>query len=179
MLRNFIEKLALPGFVAAIAAGAALAAAGDPAPKLVGAETPVTTLEAEEVQTHAETLFRQADLDKNGDLDRDEFAALSIVVAELSRLNGFVAILDGDSRSAAPIAPAPSLTIADRIRIDAVAAREHAIAAGADARLDLAEYVGLELNRFAAADRNRNGVLKAGELFAYTHETARIPSLNG
>ncbi|MEM6415192.1 MAG: hypothetical protein AAF720_11130 [Pseudomonadota bacterium] len=173
MLRKFVERLALPSVIAIIAAGAALATVGEP----LDSDSPVAvtqSFDAEQIRTHAEKVFRQADLNSDGDLNVDEFATLSVVIAELSRLNGYVSILNDGEGAIAPIQKQPLLTKGDRIFIEALSAKERALAAGLDNRLDVNEFIDFELNRFLVADFNRNGILKNAEVIAYANQAARI-----
>ena len=174
MARNLIEKLAIPGVAAACVAGAALAATG-PAPAYGDA---LARIDAETAGANAAYVFERADLDGSGDLDAREYAALSIVTAELARLNGFISVVEGDGapRTAAlPEGAARAMSPAERARVEAVAAREYHEVAGADGAVSKAAFVEAEMERFAAADRNRNGALRGAELDRFVQLTARLP----
>ncbi len=130
---------------------------------------PVAQLTAEEARAHAGATFARADLDASGSLDADEYVSLVLVTAELSRLNGFVALAaDGrDEVVSLPIAAPKALGVGERARIEAVARGEFYALAGSDSLLSAAEHAAEQARRFSAADRNRNGVLTRGELFSF------------
>ena len=147
---------------------------GDPGQAAYGAA--VAVLSAEEARAHASASFARADLDASGALDADEYVSLAIVTAELSRLNGFIA-LSGHGRDdvvALPIEAAGAISIAERVRVEAVTRGEFYVAAGADALLSGEEYAAAQSARFAAADRNSNGHLARGELVAFAAGEAHL-----
>ncbi|MEQ1929843.1 MAG: hypothetical protein ABL957_04820 [Parvularculaceae bacterium] len=128
----------------------------------------------EEARAHADATFARADLDRSQSLEADEYVALEIVTAELSRLNGFIALAP-DSRGdvvALPIRKLAALTGGERARVEAVARGEFYAAAGSDALLSLGEYAGERSARFSAADRNGNGRLAHGELSSFAAREA-------
>ncbi|MEL7487767.1 MAG: hypothetical protein AAGJ87_11200, partial [Pseudomonadota bacterium] len=129
----------------------------------------LTTLDYETVEENAEATFEQADLDDSGALDADEFAALSIVTAELSMLNGFLSYKtdDGLQTVALPVAAPHVVSRHDKTRLDAVARRAFYRAAGEDAALSAEEFVGLKTAAFHDADNNGNGRLSRSELDAF------------
>ncbi|MEM9169963.1 MAG: hypothetical protein AAGC56_09940 [Pseudomonadota bacterium] len=152
-----------------IGVGGALAAG-------VGLETangygePLTTLHRATYTDHAARAFARADADADGVLSADEFAADAIVDAELSRLNGFVAIDFGPTANPIPTprrAPA-RLGPGERGSIEAAARRAFVAVAGADGAVDRSEYVAARLQAFDRADRNDNGRLASGELDAFS-----------
>ena len=168
-------KSAAAGILTAGAAAAALAIGA------AGAQTPdedatLTRLEAADYAAHAGKLFQRADIDKNGVLDAREYHALAIVTAELSRLNRAVMVDVEDSPQMITLdydGPA-SLSQGERARIDAVSARAFFNAAGADNLMSADEFVALELERFADADRNDNGVLTRSELTRLAARNAHL-----
>lgn len=174
MIRDLTAAFAAPA-VALFAIGAALAAGAKPSPYAYG--DALSTLSKNEARIHAETVFARADLDRNGVLDADEYASLAIVTAELARLNGFYAIeTGGDAANVVPLpVSAPSaLSFGERARVEAVARAEFYALAGADGALTLDGYVAALSERFAEADRNRNGALAREELAAFAAREARL-----
>ena len=175
-----LAKFALPGVAAAVFAGAALAAQGDERAPDAAAEAAydqaIEKLEAGDAASHAAGLFAQADLNRDAVLDAVEYEALAIVTAELARLNGFVPILIADGVSTASLAEAPgkALTNAERARVEAIAARDFYLAAGADDQIVEAEFVAETMERFESADRNRNGVLGEREISVFAAASARL-----
>lgn len=136
----------------------------------------VSRLTADEARAHAGATFARADLDRSGALNADEYAALTTVTAELSRLNGFIA-LAADGRNeivALPIKAPMALAGGERARVEAVARADFHAAAGADGHITRSEFASEQAARFAAADRNRNGALAKGELAAFAARAASI-----
>lgn len=134
----------------------------------------VKALTEDAVAAHASTIFHRADRDQNGFLDADEYASLSIVAAELARLNGFVVIESDDGPATLTLAstgPA-ALSRAEHIRIDAVARSAFYTSAGEDGRMSESEYLSAQRASFDAADFNANGVLRRGELEAFAQRQA-------
>ncbi|MFN0022797.1 MAG: hypothetical protein ACKVS5_02755 [Parvularculaceae bacterium] len=165
----------LPAFAAAVAAGAGLvrAAAVEP-PAAYG--VPAVQVEAATLAETAARVFSRADLDNDGAVSPEEYTTLSVVTAELARLNGFVAIeYQGGLRTAA-LPRAAAWTPAERARVQSAAARDYALIAGDDERLTLPEFVDAELEALAAADRDRNGVLTGTELSTFAAIQAKLSS---
>ena len=163
--------------VAALAAAAGLAyKAADETALAPAYGDSVRTLSADAVATHAALVFQRADRDQDGALDADEYASLSVVSAELARLNGFVVIEGEEGPATVAIASgAPSaLSHAEYIRIDAVARSAFYLHAGDDGRLSEEEFANGQRAVFDAADFNRNGVLRRGELEAFAQRQALL-----
>ncbi len=137
---------------------------------------PAATLDKQEAAIHAASVFARADLDNDNKLSADEYAALSIVTAELGRLNGYVTIEGvGDDRTIAlPIAAPSAVSRAERARIEAVARSDYYANAGSDGVLSADEFVAMSDQRFEQADRNRNGALTRSELVAFAASEAGI-----
>lgn len=164
--------------VTALAATALVAAAS-----LVGVKTPpayedgaVTKLTQAEAASFAEGVFRRADIDRDGALDVDEFAALSIVTAELAHLNGFVAVeKEGALETIAlPVSAPAALGDAEQTRIDAVARHTFYAFAGSDGKMQQGEYSGLQEAIFASSDLNANGALTSAELPLFAQRQAYL-----
>lgn len=176
MIRDITAAFAAPAVaLVAIGVSAALASGMKTADYPYG-ET-LGMLSADGARIHAETVFNRADLDGSGALDADEYASLAIVTAELSRLNGFIAIERGGDKAnivSLPIAAPSALSSGERARVEAVARAEFYALAGEDGSLTAEEYVGEKSARFAAADRNRNGALAKAELAAFAAREAQL-----
>lgn len=136
----------------------------------------VTRLSETDVASHALHSFMRADRDMDQALDVDEFAALSIVTAELAHLNGFIAIDNGGAvrTIALPVAAPVALSATDHTRIDAVARHTFYAFAGDDSRLDGREYVRLQNAVFEQADLNGNGALVKKELDIFAQRQAQL-----
>lgn len=179
MVVAFVQKAAFSGLAAVIAAGAGLvtSASVSPAPAYGSA---VVKLEADAAARNAARLFDRADLNNDGDLDRDEYVILAVVTAELANLNGFASLDDGDGVQTVslPSTRKSDLTAKAKSAIRSNADREFDFAAGDDERLARHEFVAVELERFIANDNDRNGVLVGAELTSYAAAQSRLPLLN-
>lgn len=125
---------------------------------------------------HATLAFQRADLDKDNKLNADEYASLAIVTAELSRLNGFVAIetSSGVQIAELPERAAKALTPFQRAEVNALSRRAFYEAAGDDNRLDKSEFLTLHDTQFARADRNGDDRLIKTELTSYAITAAHL-----
>ena len=168
-----MTRTSLISFIAlTVGIGGALAAG-------VGLESnlaPATTLDKQEAAIHAASVFDRADLNKDNTLDTDEYAALAVVTAELTYLNGAVAFegVEGEKSVTLPIASPSAMSRGERTRLDAVARAEFYASAGDDASLSADEFVAMSVARFDQADRNRNGTLTRAELTAFAASEAGI-----
>lgn len=176
MDRNqFIAALAAPTIALGCVGLNAAFASGIRFDDRAGYTDAVNSLTADEAAAHSNALFARADLDGSGALDANEYAALAIVTAELSHLNGFYALDIGDGREFVPLpVKTGALSQAEHARVDAVARAEFYAAAGADGVMDRAEYVGEQAARFLDADRNGNGMLAKAELTTFAARAAMI-----
>ncbi|MEO1250963.1 MAG: hypothetical protein AAFW81_01300 [Pseudomonadota bacterium] len=163
---------------AAIAAAAGLAytaaddfTAGSP---YEGAE--LSSLDARAIEGHAAVLFARADRNEDRVIDVHEFAALSIVSAELARLNGFVVIeTHSGPQTLRLVANEPaSLGFAEHARINAVSRATFYAFAGEDVALSADEFLAYQKSQFAAADFDQDGALEKGELSAYAKRQALV-----
>lgn len=162
------------------AAGAAIGIAFS---SLTGADSadaygqqPLSGLSETEAASHALHVFMRADRNLDQKLDVDEFAAVSIVTAELAHLNGFIAIDNGGAvrTIALPVVAPAALSAADHTRIDAVARHTFYAFSGDDSRLDADEYVTLQAAVFDQADINGNGKLAKKELGIFAQRQAQL-----
>ena len=123
-------------------------------------------------------LSRSEGADRNGDdvLDVNEFAALTVVTAELANLHGCVSVEnnDGVRTIALPVSAPLALGDAEQTRIDAVARHTFYAFAGDDGKLQQGEYMGLQNAIFASSDLNANGALTRAELSLYAQRQAFI-----
>jgi len=158
--------------IASLAVAAATYAGYQPQPAY--GEGALTKLSHADAAAHANYVFQRAD--RNGDalLSVDEFAALSIVTAELANLNGFVSVeKDGDAQTIAlPVNAQLALGDAEQTRIDAVARHTFYAFAGDDGKMQQGEYVDLQTAIFASSDLNANGALTRAELSIYAQRQA-------
>ncbi len=157
------------------AAGLAYTSADDKLSAAYG-DDHVASLSEDQLADHAAAVFNRADRDQNGALDSDEYASLSIVSAELARLNGFVVIETANGPATVALAgmtPA-ALSPAEHVRVDAVARSTFYLHAGDDGLMSEDEYTSAQRSIFEVADFNRNGVLKRGELQAFANRQALV-----
>lgn len=162
---------------AAILAAAGLAvSAGEDALSGPAYSDSLAELTEESFASHAAVVFQRTDRNQDGYLQVDEFAAFSIVSAELARLNGFVVIEDENGPATLEIAGySPSaLSRSEHIRIDAVARNTFFLHAGDDGVMSEDEFTDAQRASFDAADFNRNGVLRRGELEAFAYRQAHM-----
>lgn len=160
---------------AAAVAGLAFAAVETEIPAAYDGDF-LRTLSEAELAAHAGNVFSRADMDENGALDADEYTALSVVTAELARLNGFVVVERQDKVGviALPAAQPASLPRSEHIRIAAVARHTFYAFAGEDGRMSADEFAASQGALFQAADLNRNGRLARKELSIFAQRQASL-----
>ena len=136
----------------------------------------ITSLTTDEVASHATASFLRADANSDGFVNVDEYAALTIVTAELSLLNGFIALQTGSAEEKVelPFGNPGALTRGERARIEAVARSEFYQIAGDDSTISHSEFHDHKASKFAEADRNRNGKLAKAELQAFAAAEANV-----
>ncbi len=141
-----------------------------------GDEDQLRALTEQALADHASAVFQRADRDQDAVLNADEYATLSIVSAELARLNGFVVIEGVEGPATLTLAGnAPSaLSSAEHVRVDAVARSTFYAHAGDDGRMNEEEYARAQRALFEVADFNRNGVLQRGELEVFAQKQALL-----
>lgn len=136
-----------------------------------------TTLTRADVAKNARLVFTRADADQDGLLNADEYAALSIVTAELAHLNGFIVVeKDGDDIATAPLPGSmhAALTGFEQARIEAVARNGFYAFAGDDGVMTEAEFAAAQDSLFDAADVNHNGALNRRELGVFAQRQAHM-----
>lgn len=173
-----MTPLTLSSLTAAIAAaGFAMAAVNDDPADYPYGDAPLTSLSYDEAGVHAERVFERSDRDGDRTLNVDEFAALSIVTAELAHLNGFIAIEHEDGVKTIPLSAAGqgALSASEHVRVNAVARHVFYNFAGPDRALDAEEYARLQSAHFKASDLNANGDLNRKELSVYARRQAFVP----
>ena len=135
---------------------------------------PADALFVDDVWVDAERVFEKVDVNRDGVIDVDEFAAQAVVYAGLARFNGLVAVdgrqtvhvgLPHDGRS--------ELGVAERTAIDAVARGDYYALTAERGPLTPRNWVTLQIERFADADRNEDGQLTGRELTRYAMQVAR------
>lgn len=161
---------------AAVAAVAGLAFAAVETDDAAYDGAALTSLSEADIADHAGQVFSRADIDKNAALDVDEYTALSVVTAELARLNGFVAVEKGNDVRVIelPSAETASLSRSEHIRIAAVAQNVFYGFAGEDGRMSADEFANAQGALFKAADLNRNGKLGRRELSIFAQRQASM-----
>ena len=162
-----------------VAAAGTLGAAtlAEPAPERRIADafgSPAEALFVDDVWVDAERVFEKVDVNRDGLIDVDEYAAQAVVYAGLARFNGLVAVdgrqtvhvgLPRDERS--------ELGIAERTAIDAVARGDYYALTAERGPLTPRNWVTMQIERFADADRNEDGQLTGRELTRYAMQVAR------
>lgn len=132
------------------------------------------TLVLDDVWVDAERVFGKVDVDRDGLIDVDEYAAQAVVYAGLVRFNG-VAVVDGREliHVGLPTGTEPALPPAERAAIDAVARADFYALADADGAITPRRWVELRLEAFEDADRNDDGQLTGRELERFALDLAR------
>lgn len=138
------------------------------------------TVTSDDAARDAARLFNRADMDANGVVDVEEYAALEVVEAELARLNRAV-VIDGVSlrHIELPAEVADRLSAGERARVDAVARREFHVWSDTENGLAEEAFVALRLARFDAADGDQNGRLQGDEMRLYAQDIAQHRPLVG
>jgi hypothetical protein len=136
----------------------------------------LTKLSQSEAAANAQLAFHRAD--RNGDavISVDEFAAMTIVTAELANLNGFVSVEKSGAVQtiALPVSAPLALGDAEQTRIDAVARHTFYAFAGGDGKMQQGEFIDLQNAIFASSDLNANGALTRAELSIYAQRQAYL-----
>lgn len=136
--------------------------------------SPASALYVDDVWVDAERVFDKVDVNRDGVIDVDEYAAQAVVYAGLARFNGLVAV---DGRQTVhvglPAADRTELGMAERTAIDAVARNDYYALVAERGAITPRNWVTLQIERFADADRNEDGQLTGRELTAYAMQVAR------
>ncbi len=134
----------------------------------------LTILSQSDAAAHAQIVFQRADRNGDASIDVDEFAAMTVVTAELANLNGFVAVEKAGAVQtiALPVSAPLALGDAEQTRIDAVARHTFYAFAGEDGKMQQGEYLGLQNAIFASSDLNANGALTSAELSIFAQRQA-------
>lgn len=112
--------------------------------------------------------FEKIDVNRDGLIDEDEYAAQRVVYAQLARFNRQIPI-DGQSMIRIPVPDdiPNAMGASERAALDAVARRDFHLRAMAKEGLDQAAWQDARLETFAMADDNGDGELRDKELTAY------------
>ena len=135
---------------------------------------PAEALYVDDVWVDAERVFEKVDVNRDGLIDVDEYAAQAVVYAGLARLNGLVAV---DGRETVhvglPYDTRGELGIAERTAIDAVARNDYYALTTERGAMTPRNWITLQIERFAEADRNEDGQLTGQELTRFAMKVAR------
>ena len=135
---------------------------------------PAAALYVDDVWVDAERVFDKVDVNRDGVIDVDEYAAQAVVYAGLARFNGLVAV---DGRKTVhvglPQATEAELALGERTAIDAVARNDYYAITAERGPLTPRNWVTLRIEGFAEADRNEDGQLTGPELTRYAMRVAR------
>lgn len=132
-----------------------------------------TSISRDAFATASSTRFEQVDVNDDQRIDLDEYAAFSIVSAELARLNRGVVIEAPEPVAAALPAQTPkTVSPAEFSAIDAIARRRFYSASPDGSPLSEQTWTTLLMTDFSRADRNANDVLSADELTVYARGQA-------
>ena len=164
-------------FTAAVAAlGVALASFSGADNSSAYQDGAIKRLSQGDAAINARFVFERADRNGDASLDVDEFAALTVVTAELAHLNGFIAVETKDSLETIPLPGSAPLALGDveQTRIDAVARHTFYAFAGYDGKMQQGEYMGLQNAIFTSSDLNANGALTSAELALFAQRQAYL-----
>ena len=158
-----------------LAAGVGAVGVADTSTEGFAARGTITdALAIDDVWVDAERVFAKVDVDRNGEIDVNEYAAQALVFAGMARFDGSV-MIDGREtlRIGLGAIDEAGLGAAERSAIDAVARADYYEAVAQAGRITSRAWVELRLEAFAAADRNEDGQLTGGELTRYAEGFAR------
>lgn len=119
----------------------------------------------EDIAVDAFRSFHEIDINDDGMIDVDEYAAQAIVYAELARFNRYVTIETEETT----IIPLPrntpdSVTLAERTRIETISRREYYVYAGDDGEMSPRDWIASRQAEADHYDTNEDGIVEAGEL---------------
>ncbi|MEE4211165.1 MAG: hypothetical protein V2I43_18095 [Parvularcula sp.] len=121
-----------------------------------------------EALVDAARAFSKVDMNQDGLVDEDEFAAQRVVYAQLARFNRVVPVDGHDVVSiAVPEAVPQSMSHPERAALDAIARRDYHMRVLAEPGLTQQTWSEWRLETFRSADRNRDGILAGRELDTY------------
>lgn len=171
-----MKRTTLAAFALAVSGIGAALASGFGLDNRSTDNTILDQLSRAEAAAHARALFDRADLDRNDVLDVDEYASLSVIEAELARLNGYVAFETptGPRRVAVDVSAPASLGRGERTLIDAVARSEFYVASGGKEVLTKTQFMADRAAAFAKSDRNGDGELVKAELSTFAARGAGV-----
>jgi hypothetical protein len=168
-MRSINKPAAALAATAAITMGTAVSS--NPLSEAFGAEAGALPLG--EVLVDAARAFSKVDMNQDGLVDEDEFAAQRVVYAQLARFNRVVPIDGHDVVSIAVPEDVPqSMSTPERAALDAVARRDYHMRVLAEPGLTEQAFSEWRLETFRSADRDRDGVLHEKELDTYARLVA-------
>ena len=169
-----MRKLVALAVIGTVAAGGAAGVAAPGDQQAMTTAGPAEALRLDDVWVDAERVFYKVDVNADGVIDVDEYAAQAVVYASLARFNGLVAV-DGREtvHVALPNGTQRELGLAEQTAIDAVARRDYYEMTAETGPLTARDWVALRLGAFSAADRNEDGQLTGRELRTYALGFAR------
>jgi hypothetical protein len=128
---------------------------------------PIEVLPETEVMVDAARAFDKIDMNRDGLIDEDEYAAQRVVYAQLARFNRQIAI-DGTVTVRVPVPDeiGESLTSPEKVALDAVARRDYRLRVTGGG-FDRAAWEEARLETFFLNDANGDGELRGKELHAY------------
>ena len=159
--------------IAAAFAGAVSIADPNPAAPQAPYGDLTETLALDDVWVDAERVFGKVDVDRNGEIDVDEYAAQAVVYAGLVRFNGVVAVDGRELIHVGLPVKAAAMNEGERASIDAVARADYYALTEADGPITPRRWVEMRMATFADADRNGDGQLTGRELHRYALDLAR------
>ena len=131
-------------------------------------------LQKVDVEKDAAVLFAKVDLNQDGRIDVDEYAAQKLVRASLARFTGVV-VVDGQEvqHINVPAKVVGKMAPHEQTTIDAIARSEFYQVSGDNAYLEKAEWLALSQLNFSEADFDRNNRLQGRELDFYALKVAQ------
>jgi hypothetical protein len=129
---------------------------------------PIEVLPETEVMVDAARAFDKIDMNRDGVIDEDEYAAQRVVYAQLARFNRQIAI-DGTVTVRVPVPDdiGEQLTSPEKVALDAVARRDYRMRMGDQPGFDRASWEENRLEVFYLSDQNGDGELRGKELHEY------------
>lgn len=138
------------------------------------------SVSTDDILVNADRAFVRADMDENGTLNIDEFAAQAVIDAQLARFNGLVAIDTAETvHINLPMNSPQPLTSGERARIDTVARSQFHVFTTEGEEMNADEYARFQMARFAVADGNQDQKLSGDELVMFAMDMAQMRRAEG
>ncbi|RFB05162.1 hypothetical protein [Parvularcula marina] len=134
-----------------------------------------SSIEIDQFEADAQKSFYRIDINDDDKIDIEEFAAQTLVHAELARFNGYVT-LETDEITYIPLSNRPQyeLSLSERTRITTLARREFYEYAGDDGEMSFYEWTSYKLADVRQHDRDRDSRIEGDELTDYARQVARL-----